>query len=220
MKQNLLVARALPVKPDKFAEDAVMAPASEAESGLIQADLLAAMNRKEQAAAAWDKLSKLYPGSPEIAESMGYAAWQSGDTEAARKYFEQALPGTKDALMCYQLALLYHDAGQGGDKVLATLARAVALKPDYVEARLQLGLADYNRKNYPAAIAALAPIDRMAPDYVPEHAATLYGALANSYAQTGDYAEAKKYLATSRQWNKTDADKKRADELAQYLDGR
>jgi hypothetical protein len=83
--------------------------------------------------------------------------------------------------MCYHLAMLYHDAGQGGDKLIAALTRAVALKPDYAEARLQLGVQKYNRGDYAGAVAALAPIERIAP----EHAATLHSVLAEAYEQTG-----------------------------------
>jgi len=216
VKQNSLVATTFPAKRADAIDRAVASPASDLDSGVMLADLLAAMNRKELATAAYDKLAKQYPGSPEIAKSLGYLAWQSGDDDTARKYFEQALPGTRDPQMCYHLAMLYHDSGQGGDKLLATLTKAVSLKPDYGEARLQLGLLEYNRRNYPGAIAALAPIDQIAP----ERAATLYNALAYAYAETGDLSAARKALETGRKWNKTAAEKQRAEELARFLDSK
>lgn len=214
VRQNALTANAVPAIFEKPAEDPVSTPVSDLDSGVMLADLQAVTNRRDQAKAAYDKLAKQYPGASVISESLGYLAWQEGDTDSARRYFEEALPGTKNPLMCYHLAMLYHDAGQGGDKLIAALSRAVSLKSDYAEARLQLGIAEFNRSNYPAAIAALAPIGRIAPD----HAAALYGALANAYAQTGDFAAARKALETGRQWMKTDAEKQKADQLAQYLD--
>lgn len=173
VKQNSLTATAFPVK-GPAAQYPVVSPVSDLESGVMLADLMATMNKREQARAAYDKLSKQFPDSAEISESLGYLAMQGGDTESARKYFETALPGTKNPLMCYHLAMLYHDSGQGGDKLIATLTRAVALKPDYAEARLQLGVQKYNRGDVAGAIAALAPIERIAP----EHAATLQQVLA------------------------------------------
>ncbi len=180
VKQNSLIAAAMPAK-DAAAYEPVVSQVSDLESGVMLADLMATMNKREQAKAAYDKLSKQFPGSPDIAESLGYLAWQSGNMESARTYFETALPGTKNPQMCYHLAMLYHDAGQGGDKLIATLTRAIALKPDYAEARLQLGIQKYNRGDYPGAIDALASIRQIAP----EHAATLHSVLTEAYAQTG-----------------------------------
>ena len=175
VKQNSLTATAFPIK-GPAAQDPVTSPVSDSESGIMLADLMATMNKREQAKAAYDKLAKQYPGSADIAESLGYLAMQSGDNETARKYFEEALPGTKNPLMCYHLAMLYHDAGQRGDKLIAALTRAVALKPDYAEARLQLGVLKYNQGDFAGAIATLAPIERIAP----EHAATLQSVLASA----------------------------------------
>ncbi len=173
VKQNSLTATAFPIK-GPAAQDPMTSPVSDLQSGVMLADLMVTMNKREPAKAAYDKLAKQYPGSADIAESLGYLAMQSGDKESARKYFEEALPGTKNPLMCYHLAMLYHDAGQGGDKLVAALTRAVALKPDYAEARLQLGVLKYNQGDSAGAIAALTPIERIAP----EHAVTLQSVLA------------------------------------------
>jgi tetratricopeptide (TPR) repeat protein len=216
VKQNSLVATALPVELQKSVASPAVSAVSELDSGVLLADLLVATNQKVQAKAAYDKLAKQFPGAWQIAESLGYLAWQSGDDESARAYFEQALPGTTDPQMCYHLAGLYHDAGVGGDKPIATLTRAVSLKPDYAEARLQLGILYFNKSNYAETIRALAPIERISP----AHAATLYGALAYACAQTGDYAGARKNLDLGRKWNKTQAEKRKAADLAEFLDSR
>lgn len=213
--KNPLLAASFPIAPDAGA-DAAPRAATELESGLVTADLLSAMNRKDQAAAAYEKLSKQFPAAPELAESLGYQALRNGDAGAARRYFEQALPETKDPQMCYHLAMVYHDSGERGDKLIAALAKAVSLKPDYADARFQLGLAQYNRGDYRAAIAALAPIQSISPD----HAAMLYSALGFAYLQTGDTANARKSLEAGRKWNKTDADRQKSDQLEQYLNGR
>jgi Tfp pilus assembly protein PilF len=180
VKQNSLTAASFPIK-GPAAQDPVASPVSDLESGVMLADLMATLNKREQAKASYDKLAKQYPGSADISESLGYLAMQSGDNESARKYFEEALPGTKNPLMCYHLAMLYHDAAQGGDKLVAALTRAVALKPDYAEARLQLGVLKYSQGDFAGAIATLAPIEHIAP----EHAATLHSVLTEAYAQAG-----------------------------------
>jgi len=214
VKQNSLVATALPAAPETSTASPAVSSVSELDSGVMLADLLAAANQKVQAKAAYDKLAMQFPGAWQISESLGYFAWQAGDDESARAYFEQALPGTTDPQMCYHLAGLYHDAGIGGDKLVATLTRAVSLKPDFSEARLQLGILYFNKSNYAESIKTMAPIERSSP----AHAATLYGALAYAYAQTGDYANARKNLDLGRKWNRTDAEKRKADDLAEFLD--
>lgn len=214
VKQNGFAANATPVRAG--AEAVAMAPAADMDSGLMLADLLAAIRRRDQASAAYDKLAAQFPESPEVAESRGYLAWQDGDAETARRDFEQAMKGAKDPQMFYHLAMLYHDAGVSGERLIATLEKAVSLKPDYDEARLQLGIAEYNRKNYAAAIAALAPIRVVAP----EHAAALYGALGFAYLQTGDFVNARKSLEAGRKWNRTAAERAQSDDLQRYLEGK
>jgi tetratricopeptide (TPR) repeat protein len=112
--------------------------------------------------------------------------------------------------MCYYLSKLYHDSGQGGDKLIAALTKAVALKPDYAEARLQLGLAEYNRGNYQAAIAALAPIERIAL----EHAAVLRSVLQDSYERTGAPAAGLKHVEGEAQALDCDGPRPRLSILA------
>ncbi len=216
VKQNLLVASIVPVKRENAPADASPTAVSELETGVMLGDLFAAMNHKQQALAAYEKLAQQFPRASAVYESMGYLAWQNDDPASAQKYFEQALPGTTNPQMCYHLAMLYHDSGQGGDKLVATLSKAVALKPDFTDARFQLGITEYNRGNYEAAISALKPIDHIQP----EHAAPFYLALSFAYFQIGDLPMARKTLEAGRLWIKTDSDKRRAAELEQYLGGK
>jgi len=215
LSQHSLNVGVFPAKLEKSAEEAVLSPVSDQDSGVLIADLLAATGKREQAKTAYETLAKQYPGTSDISKSLGYLAWQTGDKESARTYFEAALQSATDPQMCYHLAMLDHEANQT-DKVVIALRKALSLKPDYTDARLQLGYAELSLKNYPGAIASFVQIQKVTPD----HAAALFNALAYAYTQTGDLESARKNLDNAKKWAKTDADTQRADELLRYVDAR
>jgi Flp pilus assembly protein TadD len=212
--QNTINRGVFPAKLEKSAEEATLVPVSSLDSGVLIADLLAASGKRDDARTAYEALAKQFPGTSDISKSLGYLAWQHGDTETARKYFEEALPNATDPQMCYHLATLYHSAQ--ADKAVVALLKALRLKPDYTDARLQLGFAELNLKNYPGAIASFIQLQHVTP----EHAAMLFNGLAYAYAQTGDFDKARKNLTNALKWEKTDDDKERANQLTRYLDAR
>ena len=214
LRQNTINIGVFPAKLEKSAEEATLTPVSSLDSGVLRADLLAASGKRDQAKTAFEELATQFPGISDISKSLGYLAWQRGDTETARKYFEEALPNASDPQMCYHLASLY-PASQA-DKAVAALLKALRLKPDYADARLQLGFAELNLKNYPGAIAAFIQLQHVTP----EHAAMMFNGLAYAYAQTGDVDNARKNLANALKWAKTDDDTERANQLTRYLDAR
>ena len=70
--------------------------------------------------------------------------------------------------------------------------------PDYIEARLELGLVELRAGNYEAALSSFVQI----PDVPPEAAPTLFNGLAFAYAQTGNLVEARKQALTARKWDR------------------
>ena len=214
MRQNTINIGVFPAKLEKSADGATLTPVSSLDSGVLRADLLAASGKRDQAKTAFEELATQFPGISDISKSLGYLAWQRGDTETARKYFEEALPNASDPQMCYHLAVLY-PASQA-DKAVEALLKALRLKPDYADARMRLGFAELNLKNYPAAIASFIQIRHVTP----EHAATLFNGLAYADAQTGDVDNARKNLANALKWAKTDDDKDRTNQLGRDLDAK
>ena len=203
-------------KLQKSEEEPDVAEASAFESGMVLADLLALNHKPDQARSSYEQLAKSNPGQPEVEESLGYLAWQADDNEGARAHFGRAIAaGTKNAQMCYHYAMLAHDGGAAKD-VVPALEKAVELKPDYAEARLQLGFTLAQQHDYGRAIAQLLQLKKITPDQAPAYFSTL----AYSFMQTGDLDKARQNAESAKKWAKTPAEIQQADSMLRYLDMR
>jgi tetratricopeptide (TPR) repeat protein len=215
LRRNQLFGAVFSAKLSKSEEEAELSPVSEFESDLALADLLATIGKRDQAQAAYEGLAKQNPAQPEIPQSLGYLAWQHEDRESARQYFEKAFAaGDQDPQMCFHLAMLERGARQPDDKVIPPLLRALKLRPDYLDARLQLGEVELNAHNYEAALGAFLQIHNIVPDRAPE----LFNGMAYAYMQIGNLAEARKQAINARKWDRTEVDSRQTDDLIRYLD--
>jgi hypothetical protein len=107
----------------------------------------------------------------------------------------------------------------GGDAVkesLPAFQKALELKPDYAEARVQFGLMLVNTRNYPEAIVQLNQVKKIDP----EQAQWYFPALAFAYLQTGDKEKAREYAEAARKWAKTEQQLDHADALLRSLESR
>lgn len=205
------------VKLTKSEEEAELSPVSDTDSDIVLADLLATTGKREQAKAVYERLEKTNPERPEVPQSLGYLAWQGNDREAARQYFEQAFAaGDRDPQMCFHLAMLEREARQPSDKVIPPLLRALEVRNDYFDARLQLAAVEMDAHNYQAALAAFVQL-RNVPA---ERAAMVFNGLADAYMETGNFEEARKQAENARKWDRTEADTRQTDNLIRYLDSR
>jgi Flp pilus assembly protein TadD len=205
------------VKLDKAAEDPGVSEVPAFESGIVLADLLALIHGTEEALRAYQELAKSNPGKPEVEESLGYLAWQSGDIEDARSHFERALAaGSRNPRMCYDYAMLARQGSDAMKNALPAFQKALELKPDYAEARLQLGLMLVNTRNYSEAIAQLRQVKKVDPD----QAQWYYPALAFAYLKTGDKEKARENAEAAKKWAKTPQQIEHADALLQSLQPR
>jgi tetratricopeptide (TPR) repeat protein len=205
------------IKLEKSAEDPDVSDASAFESGMVLADLLALTHRAKEALSAYQQLAASNPDKPDVEESLGYLAWQSGDREAARGHFEKALAaGTKNARMCYDYAMLSRSGSDARKNALPAFQKALELKPDYTEARLQLGLTLVNTRNYPEAIAQLGQVRKVDP----EQAQWYFPALAYAYLQTGDKEKARLNAEFAKKWAKTPQQLEHADALLAAIESK
>ncbi|MGA2882977.1 MAG: hypothetical protein ABSG13_28860, partial [Bryobacteraceae bacterium] len=203
------------VKLEKSAEDPQVSDVTAFDSGTVLADLLALVHKPDEAQRAYEQLAKDNPGKPEVEESLGYMTLQAGDREKARQHFSQAYAaGTKNAQMCYDYAMLELQ-GEPADKgATPILRRAVELKPDYVAARLQLGLELTNQQSYSEAVDQLHHISKIDPDQAPAY----FLALAYSEFHTGHSDQARQDAESAKKWAKTPEESERANSLVQYFD--
>ncbi len=203
------------IKLEKSAENPDVSDASAFESGMVLADLLALTKKTTEALSAYQQLARSNPDKPDVEESLGYLAWQSGDKDAALSHFERALgAGTKNARMCFDYAMLSRGGSDAVKNALPAFQKALELKPDYAEARLQLGLMLVNIRNYPEAISQL----RQVKNVDPEQAQWYFPALAFAYLQTGDKEKARENAELAKKWAKTPQQIDHADALLRSLE--
>jgi tetratricopeptide (TPR) repeat protein len=215
IKSDRFLAALFDVKLEKSAEDPQVSDASPFESGLVLADLLAVIRKPAEARQEYEQLAKDNPQQPEVEESLGYLAWQTGDQESARQHFSRAYTaGTKNAQMCFDYAMLELQAAPASKAVTPILRRAVELKPDYVAAHLQLGLLLASQQSYSDAIEQLHSIKKINPEEAPSY----FRALAYSEFRTGHPDQARTDAESAKKWAKTPADSEQADSLLRYFD--
>jgi Tfp pilus assembly protein PilF len=205
------------IKLEKSEEEATAETPSAFDVDLSLADLLAAGHKTDQAKQEYQRLARENPGKPDVEESLGYMLWQEHDRAGAREHFAKAVAaGSHNARMCFDYAML--EQGAGGDLKSATnaLERTVELKPDYPNARLQLGLMLLNDRQYGRALIQLTQIHKVDPDQAP----WLFAGLAHAFAQTGDLNQARINAEKAKQYAQTPEQTNNADELLRYLDAK
>jgi tetratricopeptide (TPR) repeat protein len=205
------------VKLEKSAENPDVAEAQEFDSSLILADLLAVTHKYQEAFKAYEQIEKSYPNTPEVEESLGYLAWQADDKETARESFERALAaGTRNPRVYYDFAMLSRSGPDAAQKAAPAFQKALELKPDYVEARLEYGMMLVNMRKYGDALAQLRQIKAVDAN----QAQWYYPALATAYLNTGDTAKARECADAAKKWAKTPQQMERAESLLRALETR
>jgi len=205
------------IKLEKSEEEFEVSDAPQFDSDMVLADLLIINKKTGAARSALEQVAKSYPGRPEVEESLGYLAWQLDDEEGARQHFGRAMAnGSKNAQMCYQYALLQRKGAASAKDSIVALQRAVELKPDYIEARLQLGQMLMSERNYVQAIGQLTQIKTVKEKEAPY----LFSALAYSYMQTGDLDKAKTNAESAKKWAKTPEQSSQAESMLRYIEAR
>jgi tetratricopeptide (TPR) repeat protein len=115
--------------------------------------------------------------------------------------------------MCLELAILELEKDARSPKAIAPLERALEVRPDYLEARLQLGLLQMNAEKFSVALGTLLAIKKVDG----EHAPALFNALAYVSLRLKSPEEAQKYVNQALKWDRTEEDKRRTQELLRYL---
>jgi tetratricopeptide (TPR) repeat protein len=116
--------------------------------------------------------------------------------------------------MYYDYAMLSRQGSDAVRNALPAFRKALELKPDYAEARLQFGLMLVNTHDYSEAIAQL----RQVKNVDGEQAQWYFPALATAYLQTGDKEKAREYAGFAKKWAQTPQQVERADALLRSLE--
>jgi len=195
----------------------VSSPVSEFDARLALADLMVAISKRDEAKAEYARLEKEQPGSADLDQSIGNLALWSRDFNTAREYYAKAYDaGNADPQLCYDLAILEREARQPPAKIIPMLERSLKSKPDFLAAKIQLGLIRIDARDFPGAISALMAIPKIAPQFAP----SVYCGLAYARVETGDLEGAVQDVQTCHKWSKTDSDTTRADRIQKLIEAR
>jgi tetratricopeptide (TPR) repeat protein len=187
------------------------------DARLMLADLMAANNNQNGAQIEYAKLEQEAPARADLLASIGYMALSSRDRERARGYFERAYAaGSSDSKMCYELAMLDNAAKAPAARVMPILERALKARPDFTEAKAQLGLLKVNTRDFAGGVAILTSI----PAVKPQIASAVLCMLAYAEIQTGDVEGARQNMEGCRKWSKTAEETARAEKIGKFVEAR
>ncbi len=111
-------------------------------------DLLLATGELNRAEALYSDLARESPQNAEVSAALGTIALRKGNLTGARLKWKLAMEqGITDAGLCYRYALIAGDAGVSATEIRPALERAIALKPDFDDARFKLALLESNSSN-------------------------------------------------------------------------
>ena len=203
-------------KMEQPSEHPTAQPASDLESGLVQADLLTHLRKTAEAKAIYGQLSAGNPKSWEVEQALAYLAWRASDSGAAQRHFGRAMElGCDDGEALFDYAKLLQ-GDHANDPLLAkVLMKAVGLRPDLTEARMMLGFHFYNTQDYSGAVDQLSRIKKVTQ----ERAVSFCEVLARSQYETGHREDAKASAQKARQFAVGATDIKRADDFLELLAG-
>jgi len=184
---------------------------------LVLADLLVAAGKRVEARADYAKLEAEQPDRADVNQSIGNLALLEKDLARARQYYTKAFEaGATDARMCYDLALLDLAAKVPPAKVIPVLERSLATKPDFTDAKVNLGLVRIDAGDFSGAIETLTSIPKVTSQAAPR----VYCGLAYAHTQTGELAKAREDVETCGKWAKAAPDTARAERLRKLIEAR
>jgi tetratricopeptide (TPR) repeat protein len=216
VRQSTVQGAVFDVKLSKPDLEPDVSEPSQLNLDLAFADLLA--SQKKSAAEAGERLSKLaseHPESPDVQESLGYLAWGRNDITKARESFKLALDrGSKNPEMLYHYSQLLRQSEGSAAQILPVLQRAVAIKPDYWDAWLDLGLTASNERQWGIAFNAFSQIKKVSP----ERAYSLFSALAYCEMQMKAFKQARADAENAKKYAKGPDQELQLSSMLRYMD--
>ncbi len=195
------------------ASEAISTQVSEAPvltSQAMLADLLLAGGQLDRAEALYGQLAREAPQSGDFSAALALIAIRRGDVQSAQQDWKKAMTsGVTDATHCYEYAIRLSEAGVPEAEARGALERAVALKPDFDDARYQLSLVELNSGHFDQTIAQLRALRLIAPKRAFQYWATLSYAL----EAVGKNDEARQAANHAKDFATTAAERARAERL-------
>jgi tetratricopeptide (TPR) repeat protein len=195
--------------PGKF--EVTVTELSSFQSGMLMAELVLASGEWYRAQARYLDLLRQSPDNPDILASLGTVALRKGDVRGAAEWWHKAMDhGEQDPNLYYRYAVLADGSGLPEAEIKRALERAVALKPDFSDARYRLALLESNAGEFEQAAAQL----KQMPNPAPGRAFGYWSTLAYALSELGQREEAQNAAREAMKYAASDADRAHASQLA------
>ena len=179
---------------------------------VMLADLRLANGDLAGAESAFRELAAERPASGDVLAAIGTIALKRGDTGRAVAAWKRAVElGIADADLCYRYAVL---AGERGLPARTALERAIALRPDFDDARFNLALLEKNAGHAEAAVGQLRAMRQIGPT----RAFAYWSSMADALLDLDRRAEAKQAAAQAHTHATSDEEREHATQLAWLAD--
>jgi tetratricopeptide (TPR) repeat protein len=155
---------------------------------LLMAELFLITGDLNGAESAYRDIARETGESAEVWAGLGTVATARKHDDEARKLWKRAVElGVRDSAICYRYAELLDSDPSRRDDRRAALERAVALRPDFDDARWMLALLEQNSNRPEAALSQLQAMREIAP----ARAFAYWCAMADTLTALGRGGEAK-----------------------------
>jgi hypothetical protein len=212
IRKQTYVYLTAPYKEPKISDKAPVRTADAFEAGLVTANLLASSPGKEaEARAAFDALAQVKPEDVDLLESRAYFELRTANPDEARPLLERAIAlGSTNAATYRDYATRF---GVPLDSAETLLRKAVTLDPADLALRLYLAETQLGLKKGADALATLAPVQKVGPDY----AFQLLQLLANAHVMERHWPEASGAARQAMDHARTPEERRYAANLVQSI---
>ncbi|HTP86103.1 MAG TPA: DUF1570 domain-containing protein [Bryobacteraceae bacterium] len=187
------------VRLERAAEAVKAEPMKAWDAELALAQLLASTKRQtETGKKMLEQLMAEQPQRPETPALLGEMALREGRRDDAIGLLARASQlGIGDAGVYFRYAMLrWSRSGDGDKEVREELRKALALQPDFAEARLRLGFALMDHGEYREALGELTKVK----DLPQNDAFWYYHGMGYAHYRLDEYEEARAAMEKARKW--------------------
>jgi len=168
------------------------------EARVLLAEVLMVSGKLGLAEQRYRELIGERPDSADLHAALGTIALQKGDRDGAREEWKRAIDlGVTDAALCFRYTALASVAGAPAEDIRPALERAIALRPDFDDARYDLALIEKNAGHDAIAVEHLGKMKTIAPGREYYYWSALADALLQLDRREGALAAARKAQAAA-----------------------
>ena len=215
LKSNRFTGALFDAKLEKLDDKPAVQTATELESGLVLANLMAQTSKRDKAREMYEALARQYPDVPEVPAARGYLETYIGGWDAAEPHFARAAElGSTNAKLLYDYASILSRRDRKAPEIEKLLRKAIELRTDYKEARYRLAFHLYARERFAHSLIEFSRLGTITP----EQAFPFYQAVAYAYYRIGQKEDARQNIELAKEHAKSPDQTSRIEDLVRWMD--